>query len=152
MLSTSAKRSTNKAVDRNARSRIFDLCRVSSSHWVSARRSCHNATVDKLHQIERFLRPQWLIVVYLTGMNYASRNYRRNCWLGNWYLWWCRWHLLQHQEHKWSKGTVVRNEGFGSDLGRSGYFFVCTSVAACTIQPSDVDTVRTPSWIWDSKV
>lgn len=75
-----------------------------------------------------------------------------NCWLSDWYLWWYRWHLLQHQEHKWSKGTVLRNKRLGDDLGGRGRFFDGTSAAAFTIQQSDVDTVRTPSWIWDSKV
>ena len=40
----------------------------------------------------------------------------------------------------------------GIDLGDRSYFFVRTSAAAFTIQQFDVGTVRTPSWLWDSKV
>ena len=92
------------------------------------------------------------MIAYFKGTSYASWNNSRNCWLSDWYLWWYRWHVFQYQEHKRSKGTVLRDESLGIDLGDRSYFFVRTSAAAFTIQQFDVGTVRTLSWLWDSKV
>ena len=89
---------------------------------------------------------------YFKGTNYGCGSNRRNCWLSDWYFGWHRRHLFQYQEHKRSKGTILRDEGLGIDLGDHTCFSVRDSAAAFTIQQFDVVTVRTPSWVWNSKV
>ena len=48
MLSTSTRKRTNKALDRSARSGVFDLCNVPSSHSVNASRYAEDPTKDDL--------------------------------------------------------------------------------------------------------
>jgi len=52
MLSTSTRKRTNKALDRSARSGVFDLCKAPSSHSVNSKRSSIRQSMKQMHSKE----------------------------------------------------------------------------------------------------
>ena len=63
----STRRGTNKALDRSARSGVFDLCNVPSSHSVNAKRSLLDLNCCRLGLVE----PQLVAMVFIAHCNFS---------------------------------------------------------------------------------